>query len=716
MRDVALVIEAGASDDSLTDAIEMLATLEILAAAGDEERKFSMVAYSGGKLPVAGFPVPVVVDLTGLEASSDIPILIDHLKSVDATLGISKEIINNGKSILISGVITGQGDKTKAVLSAAAAGHKWQASIGAQVLQAQEISAGQTVKVNGQTFSGPLIVARRAVLRETSVLPMGADSSTSVNLAASAAKLSKGAEATMNKFQKWLNEMGVIEASLSDDRRASLQLAFEAETGETIDGTPVTKPVVVQAGEAMTVPAFDVQASLADLNKQVASQLKKHSEIQAKAAGHPDIAAKAIEEDWSVDKVELETMKAAATRTRPTSFGSAQNEEQNMPLVLEAAVCTARGHKDVEKNYDDKTLQAAHTLYRGQIGLQQMILQAASMLGMSVQAGMKIHQGNLREVLEIACPRRQYGNEVQAAFSTLSLPGILSNVANKELLSGYMEVENTWREVSRTKTVSDFKAVTSYRMLDDMEYEQIGPAGEIKSGSISEESYTRQVDTYAKMFALTRTNIINDDMGAFDDLRDRIGQGAAKKLNRVFWTKWLAAALWSSGNGNYITGATTTLLLDGVGLGLALDAFDDLRTPAADGSKKPGGLFGGSPSILLTPGGGISRVAETLHVNTNLGTGANGNANIYGGRYKPVKSVFLNDSSISGGSALAWYLLRNPAEAAAIVVSFLNGVETPTVENADADFSTLGIQFRGFHDFGVDEAEPLAGVKSKGAS
>ena len=81
-----------------------------------------------------------------------------------------------------------------------------------------------------------------------------------------------------------------------------------------------------------------------------------------------------------------------------------------------------------------------------------------------------------------------------------------------------------------------------------------------------------------------------------------------------------------------------------------------------------------------------------------------------------MKSVFLNDSSISGGSATAWYLLRNPSEAAGVVVSFLDGVETPTVENADADFDTLGIQFRGYHDFGVDFAEYLCGVKSKGAS
>jgi hypothetical protein len=220
------------------------------------------------------------------------------------------------------------------------------------------------------------------------------------------------------------------------------------------------------------------------------------------------------------------------------------------------------------------------------------------------------------------------------------------------------------------------------------------------------------------MFSLTRKSIINDDMGAFDDLRTRVGRGAAKKLNRLFWTAWLDnSTFFTTARGNYITGATTTLLTDGVGLGLALDAFDAMRSPAADGSKVLGGLIGGSPTILLTPGGSIFRNAEVLYTNSNLGPGtANSTANIYGGRYKPVKSVFLNDPTISGYSTTGWYLLRDPSAGAAVVVSFLDGVETPTVESADADFDTLGIQFRGYHDFGVDKAEYLCGVKSKGAA
>ena len=49
-----------------------------------------------------------------------------------------------------------------------------------------------------------------------------------------------------------------------------------------------------------------------------------------------------------------------------------------------------------------------------------------------------------------------------------------------------------------------------------------------------------------------------------------------------------------------------------------------------------------------------------------------------------------------------------------IEVAFLNGQESPTIETAEADFNVLGIQMRGYHDFGVALQEPKAGVKAKG--
>ncbi len=695
------------------------AFVRLKANGAGKLKRFQILAYSGGKLNVEGFANAVVVDLAGLETPNAIPILIDHTKTVEATLGLTDNIKNDGKALTLSGVVTGQSVTALQVLAQSAAGHTWQASIGAMVIESEELAAGQTATVNGQTFEGPVTIARRSVLRETSVLPMGADSTTTVNLAASARRFLKGAAAMV--FEDWLMSLGLDVSMLTPEAVAVLQTAYAAVSQAPAASAAAVAPVAAAVPVAPVIPppvsaganAVTIEARLNEERKLQAAMIRKSGEIQAKAFGFPNIAATAIEQDWSLEKVELEVMKAKqiqAMGARTTSFGASQNAAENLPQVLEAAMCVTRKIKDVEKQFDDKTLKAAHSQFKRGIGLQQMMLMAAAANGMSMTPGMKISAGNLREVLTYSCGN---GQQLQAAFTAISLPGILSNVANKELLDGYMEEDQVWREIAQTKSVSDFKTVTSYRMLDNMKYEKLGPGGVIKNGTISEESYTRQVDTYAKMFSLTRQDIINDDLGAFDDLRNRIGRGAASKLNDLFWTTFLGnlATIFTATRTNYITGATTNLGTDGVGLGLGVKGWRQRTSPAADGAKR----MSGSPKFVLVPPE-LETIAEQLYVARNLAAVKVSDANIYSGRYQPIVANQLSDSSISGYSTTAWYLLGDKAAGSPVVVSFLNGQETPTVENADADFNTLGIQFRGYHDFGCDLGDYLNALMSKGAA
>lgn len=459
---------------------------------------------------------------------------------------------------------------------------------------------------------------------------------------------------------------------------------------------------------------MDIEATLAESRKQIAAQFRKSAEIQAKGIGHPNIVATAIEQDWSIDKVELEVMKAneiKARGTRVTSFIGAQNSPDQLPAVLEAALCITRKQKDVEKQFDDKTLQAAHSQFRRGAGLQQIMLMAAAANGMQMTPGMRITTGNIREVLAHCCPD---GRQIQAAFSTLSLPGILSNVANKEILQGYMEEDAVWREIAQIKSVSDFKTVTSYRMLDNMEYEKLGAGGVIKHGTLGEESFTRSVDTYAKMFSLTRQDIINDDLGAFDDLRNRIGRGGAIKLNDLFWATFLGnkATIFTAARTNYIEGATTNLGTDGVGLGLGQKAWRQRTSPTADGSKRVSGM---AKFILVPPE--LETIADALYAARNIASVKVSDVNTFANKYTPIVANQLSDSSITGYSTTAWYMLGDKSQGSPVVVSFLNGTETPTVESADADFNTLGIQFRGYHDFGCDLGDGyLNALMSKGAA
>jgi len=84
-------------------------------------------------------------------------------------------------------------------------------------------------------------------------------------------------------------------------------------------------------------------------------------------------------------------------------------------------------------------------------------------------------------------------------------------------------------------------------------------------------------------------------------------------------------------------------------------------------------------------------------------------ANPHQGKFRTEVSRYLSNSRYAGYSSKAWYLLADPNDLPVIEVAFLNGQESPTIETAEAEFSVLGIQLRGYHDFGASRQDPRAG-------
>lgn len=494
----------------------------------------------------------------------------------------------------------------------------------------------------------------------------------------------------------------------------------------------------LQPGQTATAPAGPTLAAdpVAAMRRQMAADLKRVAAINAieGAARQPALVAQAIEEGWDATQAEYKIKLANLPKVQAANphfaFGAGRYQPGSGTVgngvklsdALAAALLMSLGRASAEKDFKPDVLEAAHANFRG-YGLQQAILAVAAHNGYAAHPGERLHNGNLKAVLKAAFPGDD-GPRADGGTSTISMSGILGNVANKELLGGYLEGDMVWKEIAAVRSVTTFQQYTSYRMLDDFEYEEVGPDGQIKHGTAAQESYTRQAKTYAKMFGLNRQQMINDDLGAFDDLRARLGRGSNKKLNKVFWTAFINnSSFFTTARTNYISGSTTNLGTDGVGLGLGVKAFRQMTTPSTDGTKHlnadtqnpVGGSPGGRPEILLVPPE-LEGPAEVLYRNQNLGAVSGATANIYANKYRPVVAWQLSDSGYTGYSTTAWYLLNNPAFLASVVVSFLNGQMAPTVESADADFDTLGVLFRGYHDFGCDQAEYLSGLKSKGAA
>jgi hypothetical protein len=119
------------------------------------------------------------------------------------------------------------------------------------------------------------------------------------------------------------------------------------------------------------------------------------------------------------------------------------------------------------------------------------------------------------------------------------------------------------------------------------------------------------------------------------------------------------------------------------------------------------------PRILLVPPDLELTAAEimgsTLLHSATAAAGGVPERNVMAGRYDVVSSVYLTNTT-------DYYLLASPADLPVMEVAFLNGQQSPVVETAEADFNTLGVQMRGYFDFGCAKAEYLAGVKCDSAA
>jgi HK97 family phage prohead protease len=430
-------------------------------------------------------------------------------------------------------------------------------------------------------------------------------------------------------------------------------MAADATTKPTdeVVSTPAVAATAEVAVEPVTTPAADVGELLATF-KALDEKVKNMEKLQAARDERP-----------------------ASPAVHVTTYAPPSAE------VIEASFALQGNLPGVEKKYDAQVLEAANKARRD-LSLGEVLLQAAVAGG--YDGPRRLSAATLRPVL-------------QAAWSTHSIADILSSTVNKFLLAGFDSVENAWRSISSVRSVNDFKTVTQYRLNGGFVFQEVQNGGELKHAAASDEKRTISADTYGIMTSVTRTDLINDDLGALTAVPQRIGRGGALKLNSVFWTAFLDdSAFFTTAKGNKKTSATALGL---AGLKEALALYRKLTDP--DGNP-----IAVQPRVLLVPVDLEVTAAELMN-SVQISSGATGgqpSTNVFAGRYEVVSSTYLTN-------AADYYLLASPADLPVMEVAFLNGVQSPVVETAEADFNLLGVQMRGYFDFGVAKAEDKAGVK-----
>ncbi|MCL2625151.1 MAG: hypothetical protein FWD31_15940, partial [Planctomycetaceae bacterium] len=219
----------------------------------------------------------------------------------------------------------------------------------------------------------------------------------------------------------------------------------------------------------------------------------------------------------------------------------------------------------------------------------------------------------------------------------------------------------------------------------------------------------RGIETKGTLLTLTRTMIINDDLGAFEQLPTLFGRAAARTIEKQGFNllKSILASKFTTGNRNLVS---TTPKLGNDGLGEALR----LLAEQVDKHKNPIQVQG---KFLLIPPALEAEAWVLLNSQFVLATPTGkervGDKNRFHGLLEPVTTPYL--SSMHGGNDANWFVLADPASLALFNVAYLDGREQPIIESETAAFDVLGFQYRIYHDFGINVEDFRAGVYSPGA-
>jgi hypothetical protein len=712
--------------------------IQVLEAAADDGapklKKITMTAYTGGLMRPSGFGRDVVLDLSGTSvAAGKRPFLLNH--NPEKPVGHSEDggIVVSAQRIRAAGVVSGANDAAREVAESSGNGFPWRSSIGASIERIEWVDDGESVTVNGKRFTGPLYVVRAATVREVSFVTLAGDDRTSAAVMAK----SRGKGRTMD-FEKWLEARGWKADDLTEKQLETLRASYDAEMKAAGEADPddeedgnskVKKPLKAAAGTPPPPATPPQDDPVGDLRAQGASEVRRQLQIgKLVAAGRLpeekalELQANAIEHQWSEDKIQLEILKAQ----RPTTPNIHTLPTDRTPGALVAALCLSAGlpEKVAAKGVSEKEMnEATSQRYRDatlHCLMDQVILQAGGMPYTGNRKSNDFIRASIRADRQICTDR--YRNDLQATsgFSTISLTGILGDVAHKAMVAAFEAVETVHQFLTKPVSHSDFKTHHRYRLDGTGSFRKVGSDGELKHGGLTDTEFTARLDTYGMLIALTREMMINDDLGAFMAIPTIIGRLSNTRMEELFFTLLLANTnnFFHATNRNLITGGDSALSIGAVDL--AREKFRNQH----DKNNKPVLV---SPKILLV-GTTLETIATNLWANETVNVTTTANKphfanNPHKGLYRPHVSPYANNTAlldedgaaIAGQSATKWWMFADPMVRAAFVLATLNGRRLPIIESEETPFDTLGMQWRGYHDFGIGQEEPEAAVQSDGA-
>ncbi|WP_394648898.1 head maturation protease, ClpP-related [uncultured Sphingomonas sp.] len=299
------------------------------------------------------------------------------------------------------------------------------------------------------------------------------------------------------------------------------------------------------------------------------------------------------------------------------------------------------------------------------------------------------------EVFNVASqfsPRADYTTG-GGAMTTGDFPGLLQNAGARYLMDTFEAAASAIKQLARSRTAADFRAITALKLSGAGTLDQVPEGGAIERGTFKEGSESYSVTTFAKIFALSRQALINDDLGAFTDPLRSMGRASAETEAQLLAGLLTAnnnrgvtlsdgKALFHADHGNLASGtavaAPSVAALDIGRQAMRAQKDTDEKTPLNATAK------------YILSGAALETPIEQLM--TQFVATLPGDTNPFIGKLTP-----LVDPRIAG---IPWSLWADPASMPVLEYAYLNGGGGPIVETRQG-WDVLGTEFRVILDFGA---------------
>lgn len=322
--------------------------------------------------------------------------------------------------------------------------------------------------------------------------------------------------------------------------------------------------------------------------------------------------------------------------------------------------------------------------------------------------------------------------DFQEAMTTSDFQLLFGDIIDRQMLASYQQMPVQWQMLARRGRVRDFRTVKRFT-LDGSEaiLDEVGQQSEYPASPLTDGKYEYAVRKHGRRVPLAWETLINDDLDAFRDIPQRLGNAARRSEERFATALYASstgpnATFFSAGNSNLITDPFSisglqeaftkfSSQLDTDGAPIFIEAATLVVPPALE---VPARNILNATEILAATGGGGGDSTDQLRV-----------TNWMRNRVSLIVNPWLPIIDTTTGST-AWYLFASPdAGRPALEVGFLIGHETPElfqkhpnatrvgggmVDPTDGDFGTDSVEWKVRHVFGGTRMDPKSAVASTG--